>query len=213
MINRTFVIGDIHGRYFKMMDVLTKARFSFNRDKLIILGDVCDYGEKTSEVITTLLRIRYKILILGNHDIWFLNYIKNSLDPEIWLSQGGTETLKSYGNHVPIEHERFLSMGKLFYAQGNNLYLHAGFDPSKSVFKQDDYSLFHWDRTLIEIARNKNIQDYENVFVGHTPVSFYSDELKPIQFNNLWMLDCGAKNEDGKVCLFDTTNNFYYLSD
>jgi hypothetical protein len=38
-----------------------------------------------------------------------------------------------------------------------------------------------------------------------------SNELKPLKFGNLWMLDVGA-GWDGKLCLMDIDSERYWLS-
>ncbi len=76
---KRYVIGDIHGRYKALKEVLKKSNFNYDTDKLIVLGDVVDGGVNTYEVVEELLKIKNLIYILGNHDVFLL----------IILSQGG----------------------------------------------------------------------------------------------------------------------------
>ncbi len=65
---------------------MKKSRFDYNKDKLIILGDVVDGGYNSYLVVEELLKIKNKIFIIGNHDKWFTNHIKSGWSEEIWLS-------------------------------------------------------------------------------------------------------------------------------
>jgi serine/threonine protein phosphatase 1 len=56
-MDRTFVIGDIHGAYRALRQCLQKAAFNYSNDHLICLGDVCDGWPETRESIDELLKI------------------------------------------------------------------------------------------------------------------------------------------------------------
>ncbi|MFH1306589.1 MAG: metallophosphoesterase [Candidatus Micrarchaeota archaeon] len=93
---RTLVVGDVHGRYAALKDVLKKSHFDKYKDKLIILGDVVDRGKNSKQVVEELVKIPNKIVLLGNHDKWFYEYMEYGKSPDRWLKQGGYETLESY---------------------------------------------------------------------------------------------------------------------
>jgi len=67
--SRTFVIGNIHGRVEALREVLSLSGYVDGRDRLIILGDVCDRGLNTRQAIDRLLSLKDIVLIKGNHDI------------------------------------------------------------------------------------------------------------------------------------------------
>ena len=46
----TYVMSDLHGEYDKFIKMLTKISFSDN-DKLIIIGDIFDRGEKPLQIL------------------------------------------------------------------------------------------------------------------------------------------------------------------
>lgn len=83
---KKFVIGDIHGRYNALKEVLKKSKFNCKKDKLIILGDIVDGGYNSYMVVGELLKIKNKVFIMGNHDEWFMNHIKTGWAGDIWLS-------------------------------------------------------------------------------------------------------------------------------
>lgn len=65
---KVFTIGDIHGRVEALKEVLASSRFDYEVDTLILLGDVCDGGYNTYEVVEELLKIKHIIFVIGNHD-------------------------------------------------------------------------------------------------------------------------------------------------
>src|SRR6056297_3545044 len=96
-MGRRLVIGDIHGRIDALKEVLEKSKFDYENDKLILLGDVVDGGYNTNQVINELMKIKNIVFVLGNHDIWMMNYLFKNETPAYWLNQGGASTLNSYG--------------------------------------------------------------------------------------------------------------------
>ncbi|NQT28341.1 MAG: metallophosphoesterase, partial [Candidatus Omnitrophica bacterium] len=39
---KTYAVGDIHGAYKVLIQCFKRARFDYERDRLIVIGDVCD---------------------------------------------------------------------------------------------------------------------------------------------------------------------------
>jgi serine/threonine protein phosphatase 1 len=195
-----FVIGDIHGRFKALMEVIEKSNFNPKNDELYILGDVCDGGMQTFQVIDYLKDLPNKILITGNHDLWFIDYIldEDRYEFPLWWNQGGMNTMLSYryknDNVIPDSHLDFLLSGLPYHIENiagkKSIFVHGGFDPFKSIEEQllEDIT---WNRELCNLSRVVAISNYDQIFVGHTTTEFYGS-FKPIQHNNLWMLDTGA---------------------
>jgi len=235
MGQKKFVIGDIHGRYKALKEVLKKAKFDYKKDKLIILGDVVDGGYNSYKVVEELLKIKNKIFIIGNHDEWFMNHIKTGWAEEIWLQQGGCNTLKSYGAEVkeadyiteeslvdtrglniPVTHQDFFNEGVFWHVEDEMMFVHGGFNPSVPMDKQEREVLL-WDRSLIERMRNGKKTMWKKIFVGHTTTQTYGssveiiDCFKPIKFNNLIMMDTGA-GWNGKLTIMNIKTEKYWQS-
>ena len=100
---RRFVLGDVHGRFEALVEVLKASGFDYAVDQLILLGDLVDGGYNTYEVVEELLKIKNVVFVLGNHDEFFLNHIRSGFQGEIWLSQGGLNTVRSYNGLVTSE--------------------------------------------------------------------------------------------------------------
>lgn len=231
---RTFVIGDPHGRDEAASDVLRKAHFNYNKDTLIILGDVVDGGRHTRELIDIFLKVKNRIFVYGNHDIWAQGwYNHGNQDPHEynwylpeWIHQGGHATLESYEGkweNIPQSHIEFMNSGVFYYIdENNNLFVHGGLNPDKPIKQQKFYDLM-WDRNIIEFARYQPIPGYNLVFIGHTTVAhalcdagikreeITRESLVPLRLNNLIMMDTGA-GWDGQMSLMNVKTLEYWQS-
>ena len=194
---RTFVTTDIHGAYLAFMQVMEKAGFDYLNDRLICLGDVCDRGPETSKVLDELMKIRNLIFIIGNHDLWALEWALTGEIPSIWDAQGGAQTRESYSNGMPEEHVRLLQEAPGYYEEGGRLFVHAGIRPELPVQEQDQ-EVFLWDRSLVSEAilrkngnNEKPVTTYLEVFLGHTPTLNFEGTW-PIHACEVWLMDTGA---------------------
>lgn len=166
MTMNKFVIGDIHGAARAFEQVLERSGFDNSKDLLICLGDVYDGWPESAQAIEMLMKIKNLVLIIGNHDNWFLgnSFHYLNVDPQdfdsvnkkwsddyhnSWLRQGGKKTLESYQNHTDPKAMRkhynwFLKNYKVYYIDDNRLFLHAGYMTDYNLNdqpKQDSYYL------------------------------------------------------------------------
>ena len=99
---RTIVIGDIHGCYDELKDLMEtlEEEYEYRRgiDKLVFLGDYIDRGNNSRLVIEFIRNLQENndnvIALMGNHEDMLLNYYKGIDDS--WTFNGHNETLKSY---------------------------------------------------------------------------------------------------------------------
>jgi len=207
---KKFVIGDCHGRYKALKEVLQKAKFNYEKDILIVLGDIVDGGSNTAEVVNELLKIKNVIFIIGNHEQMFIDYVFKGDNPSLWVNQGGANTLNSYGANVipattinenpimidvkgmkiPNRHIKFFSEGLYYFEFEKKLFVHGGFNPKKPIQEQDPQQLI-WDRSLIKYADTNNIDNYEKIFIGHTSTQYIERE-----FINYKCRDCNHEWDD-----------------
>lgn len=238
---KRFVVGDIHGRLEALQQVLKLSNFDYDKDLLIILGDVVDGGYATYLVVEELIKIKNKVFIIGNHDVWWMNHMKMGWSEAIWVNQGGKNTLESYGArvlgdfssftdtftvdakklHIPQSHVDFFNSGEFYHVLDDMVFVHGGFDPDVPLSEQSEED-FTWDRELINEAmyrmlpRNDGelIDDdlhWKHVFVGHTTTQNYHS-LKPCKFSNLTMVDTGA-GWSGVLTIMNIDTEEYYQSD
>jgi serine/threonine protein phosphatase 1 len=230
MKNRTLVIGDIHGGLKTLEQVFSRAEISKN-DTLIFLGDYVDGWSQTADLLDYLIQLHTThqcVFMIGNHDLWHLDWLKNNVVNESWVINGGQATLDSYLNvsdSVKQKHLAFLEQMKGFYIDENNrLYVHAGFTSVYGAQKEKYKSNFSWDRTLWETALciDKTLAPssiyfparfklYHEIFIGHSATTKYNLH-EPMNIFNIWNIDTGA-GFSGKLTVLDIDTKQYWQSD
>lgn len=71
---RRLCIGDIHGCYDKLIDVLDRCRFS-DTDILYSVGDFTDRGKQNVKTLDFLMELNNFKPVCGNHDLWNYEYL------------------------------------------------------------------------------------------------------------------------------------------
>lgn len=93
---RRLIIGDIHGRYKALRQVLERAEYNPEEDILYSVGDFCDRGEENLEVLKYLMTLKNFRPVLGNHDAWLQSYLRDrDVDDNWYRNNGGDTTVKS----------------------------------------------------------------------------------------------------------------------
>jgi serine/threonine protein phosphatase 1 len=212
------MIGDIHGAYRALLQCLKRSGLDYRRDRLVVLGDICDGYPEVRECIDELIKIRDCILVTGNHDRWLFEWALRGEEPDIWLCQGGIHTIRSYpGKIVPKRHIRFLKRGRLWLKSKNQFFSHGEMDSRILLFCRG-MKVFRRELPFLEIARRKHRQNaayqfgkFRDIFLGHTPTEVYH-RLVPVHFCNVWGLDTGA-GRAGKLTIMDAETKEYWQSD
>lgn len=190
---RIYAIGDVHG----CLEALRETHGWIAEDlkrrpvadwRIVHVGDYVDRGPECRGVIDHLIQCRTTddrvICLRGNHDHMFLAGINGDADlSQIWLRNGGGETLMDYGvevhefkdrlaantpaiPEVPEAHIAFLDSLPLTVRFGDYFFVHAGIDPDTVLDQQTEQSLL-WIRDAFLGSRT----EFEAVIVhGHTPV-------------------------------------------
>lgn len=201
---RTFIMGDIHGEYDKLVNLLKRVNFDYSNDTLIQLGDVVDRGPDVYSCVEELLKIKNLIAIRGNHDFCWLEFLKTG--QSLLFNQGAMETEQSYvlnGIDPSVHFDFFNNQLKYYIDQENNLFVHGGFNRHKLVDEENDPEVFYWDRDLWLAALSyANMKDqthafkmknqFKHVFIGHTPTGYWDREMKPMTAANITNLDTGS---------------------
>lgn len=231
---KTFAIGDIHGCHKALLQCLERSKFDKEVDRLICLGDIVDGFPDTKKCIEELMTIKEYYACLGNHDFWAIQFFKEptTTPNQLWVTQGGQATLDSYGGimniDVPKSHIEFLEKWNPYIIWDTTLFVHGGFDPSKSIEIQNLDNLI-WNRQMVETAWKKTIRNqkynfgpYDQVFVGHTPTTSLGiwdgnsiierSPTVPLHLCNIWMLDTGA-GWDGRLTMMNVETKEYFQSD
>ena len=229
-MNRTLVIGDIHGGLKALMQVLERSKVA-SGDTLIFLGDYVDGWSESPQVIDFLIDLNQKqncVFMRGNHDELLLEWLGESKDNLLWYNHGGEATVNAY-NRVSWEtkqkHIAFLINLKNYYLdKQNRLFVHAGFTNLNGVEYEYFPKMFYWERTLWETALAldpslkpdsifypKRFTLYKEIYIGHTPVSRII-ETTPVQKANVWNVDTGAAFK-GPLTILDVDSKQFWQSD
>ncbi|MDP8299149.1 MAG: metallophosphoesterase [Candidatus Tantalella remota] len=219
---RNLVIGDIHGNYRGLLQCFKRSGFDYKKDRLISLGDLCDRNTENREVVDELLKVQNFSMVIGNHDLWLVEWVENKQTyvPTNWAFNGGTKTMESYNfKNVPDEHLKLINEAKTLIQLDDKIIVHGGLDINKDISEQD--RLFAaWDRTFLRLAyeTSKNDPDKrffntESIFIGHTPTTSFSDLDIPQKLCNVWCLDTGSGYSQGKLTIMNIDTEEYWQSD
>lgn len=212
-MNRTLVIGDIHGGLRGLHQTLERAKITPD-DKLIFLGDYVDGWSESPQVLSFLIELNTThncIFIRGNHDSLLLRWLTSddeTIDEGMWYKHGGEATLNAYASITVPEkqtHIEFLKNLQNFHLDdANRLFVHAGFTNMNGVHSEYFPKMFYWERTLWEtaLALNpaldksdplypKRFTLYNEIYIGHTPVTRIGSTV-PVQKACVWNIDTGA---------------------
>ena len=131
MASRTIVVGDIHGCYEELMDLLDKAKASED-DRLVCVGDLITKGPKNKEVHELFMTDARCSTVIGNHDLalrrkWNgedidLNSAQKEAHKEL---KGEKDAYATFFNRMPFTIDL-----------GTHLVVHAGLRPNVELYSQ-----------------------------------------------------------------------------
>lgn len=215
MSGRTLVMGDLHGAYRALLQVLERAKFDPAADRLIFLGDVADGWPETRQCIDALLAIPNLVHLIGNHDEWFQQWAENHVAEPAWVAQGGRATILSYGspNLVPTAHRAYLKAAKLWHQEEDRIFVHGGWPPQNHAHPMA-YDHPTWNRSLWRDALKRGegqLSAFREVYIGHTSTTRAGYEA-PVRKCEVWNLDTGAGWE-GRLSVMDVDTKEFWQSD
>jgi diadenosine tetraphosphatase ApaH/serine/threonine PP2A family protein phosphatase len=109
---RTLIVGDIHGCFLELQNLLHQADFNPFTDRLISVGDVVGKGPKQKECLDFFLEHQFE-MILGNHEKYIISQIYQK------------------NNHRFSDYLHYLETLPLFIEEKDFLIVHAGLLPGK----------------------------------------------------------------------------------
>lgn len=183
---RIYAIGDIHGRADLVGELLAGIQAHERRlprvaeTRLVFLGDYIDRGPASRQVVETLMTGipdgMQAVYLKGNHEDMLLKGMISPAGQELWCSNGGEATLRSYGLHRSMvtrqeladalgAHGAFFEGLALTHEAGDYLFVHAGIRPGVALGAQRSNDLM-WIR--YDFLDHQG--DFGRVVVhGHTP--------------------------------------------
>lgn len=200
-----YAIGDVHGCPDLLRSIIDfideHSRGSESEVRVFFLGDIVDKGPDSRTamdiVCETLRRWPGSQLIIGNHDFMFLDSMTNQNLVHSWYRAGARTTLLSYSGFddhdgaelamlkiLHREHFEVLSNAPDIVLEGRYAFIHAGIDPSVSIYAQTRNKLLQ--------VRNE-FTDHTGplpriVVHGHSPL----DPARPVVTENRISLDTNA---------------------
>jgi Calcineurin-like phosphoesterase len=131
MASRTIIVGDIHGCYDELMNLLDKANFS-SEDRVVSVGDLITKGPKSKEVLDLFMSDNRFTTVIGNHDLQ-LRRRWNGENVELKPAQKETnkelkadrDSYTAYFNSLPF-----------LIDLGTHLVVHAGLRPNVALHSQ-----------------------------------------------------------------------------
>ncbi|SCY55674.1 metallophosphoesterase [Flavobacterium caeni] len=229
-MNRTLVIGDIHGALIALKQVLERAQVN-RSDQLIFLGDYADGWSQTPQLLDFLIEFRKThdcIFMRGNHDELLWQWLGGAKDNLLWNKHGGSVTIAAYetiDSDIRKKHRDFLgSLQDYHLDEDNRLFVHAGFTSLHGVTLEHFPRMLYWDRTLWEtalaldptmktddLAYPRRLLLYKEIFLGHTPVTRIGQTV-PVKRGNIWNVDTGAAFH-GPLTIMDVDSKKFWQSD
>ncbi len=207
---KTVVIGDIHGGYKALKNLLESNNLPKNTN-YIFLGDYVDGWSESAEVVSYLIAFSEKnncVFLRGNHDELLYNFLKFGDKNSVWIKHGGETSIKSYAKLSEAKKQQHLqffeNLVNYHIDSANRLFVHAGFTNQLGPEHEYYANMVYWDRTLWEmvcaldssiseddVRYPKRLKLFNEIFIGHTPVTRLGKD-KPLNFANVWNIDTGA---------------------
>ncbi len=103
-------IGDVHGSYFTLVALIEKINRKDKNAELIFLGDYCDRGPRSKQVIKYIIKnIKENKIkaVRGNHEDLMVEDLMHPSPFSNWNSNGGDNTISSYREPFLKEDEDF----------------------------------------------------------------------------------------------------------
>jgi predicted phosphodiesterase len=131
MDSRTIVVGDIHGCYDELMDLMEQVRLQPN-DRVVSVGDLITKGPKSREVLGIFMTDSRFSTVIGNHDL-ILRRRWNGENVELKPAQKEThKELKAEKEHYTV----FFNALTFVIDLGTHLVVHAGLRPNVELHSQ-----------------------------------------------------------------------------
>jgi serine/threonine protein phosphatase 1 len=181
---RLYAVGDIHGCQAELDTLLNHLETVENltaADRVIFIGDFVDRGPASKEVVDRLLAFKSKfknsIFLKGNHEDMLLDFLGfGGSHGAVYLSNGGIETLQSYGldndsgikdlfNKMPLSHLNFFKSLDSLVVIGEYIFAHAGINPVRFLRNQVPEDVYWIREGFIDKTHSFN----KVVVYGHTP--------------------------------------------
>jgi hypothetical protein len=128
---RTIVIGDIHGCYGELQDLLREVG-EIADDRLVSVGDLVAKGPDNVAVLEFFRTRGNAEAVLGNHEYTLLRYFRGEA---VALEQAHHHALAELGVNV-ASHMDWIARMPLYIELDSYLVVHAGIRPGRAIDEQ-----------------------------------------------------------------------------
>ena len=149
MIEKTCVIGDIHGTLHEFQEILQLLDYKSSHVRIILLGDLIDRGKYSAECVK-LARELNITSVKGNHEQKFLKWYR---------SQGSRVDVydsKNYYSQLSDADITYITNMPSYIELDKTIIVHAGLKPGIPLNKQRDDDLLYLrytdDKTKIYLS-------------------------------------------------------------
>ncbi len=168
---RTIVVGDIHGCYDELRELLDKAALG-SQDRVVSVGDLVVKGEKNREVLDLFMEDERFSAVLGNHDRALLRHWRGE---GVALKESQERARAELAAADEARYSAYIQSLPLTIDLGSHLVVHAGLRPGVALAAQSVEDLTEL-RTLGEDRTDREgvpwYERYEGpqtVLFGHWP--------------------------------------------
>lgn len=202
---------------------------------MVIIGDLIDRGLNTKLLVDEILRLQQEgyniICMLGNHEDLMFKSVDSNAAENLWLVNGGLETLMSFGinsyEELDQKYKTFFESLILKAEIDNYIFVHAGIN---NIHFKDPFlpSVVLYARNWYEFIDRKWLGD-RYIIHGHTPrtTKEITNQFELFETNRYLNIDAGCcysfhyhrKNEPEtilrlrKLCCLDLTNRKLYFEE
>ncbi len=203
---RTLVIGDVHGCLDALITLAAEVKFS-PEDKIIFLGDYVDRGPDSMKVLDWFMEKSQTLNIItlkGNHELMMQNSLSSIYDFQLWVSNGGIQTLESFDSDlsdVDSAYWDFIDKCPLYHETDDFIFVHAGPSPNEPLDDQGSNTLC-WLRFNELKAHHSN----KIIICGHTPQCTHIPAVLP----HAVCIDTHAFNSKGYLTCLEVNTGEYW---
>jgi hypothetical protein len=160
MGERTIVVGDLHGCYDELGDLMDKVGLS-SGDRLICVGDLVVKGEKNREVLDLFISDHRLSSVIGNHDRALRRYWRGEIN-SLKTSQ---ERARAELEFDRATYSGFLDSLPYLIDLDSHVVVHAGLRPGVALDAQSAEDLTEL-RTLGEDRTNREGMPWYRLYTG-----------------------------------------------
>lgn len=172
-MSRLYAISDIHGCFETFYELVVRQIDLKKSDRLILLGDYIDRGEKSKEVIDFIIELDRKgfdiIPLAGNHEAMLVDSYQNPEMLPLWYMNSGMTTLQSFDirdiTDIGKKYIDFFLKLRYYEISANFIFVHAGFND----FAIDPFSDLHGMIWECRMQYDNPVFAGKTIIHGHRP--------------------------------------------